>query len=176
LIRSSLAYILFSFSRIAVYLALGVAIFFFGQAMTNYALGSFSRYLYIFGGMFISVLGFLIAFGRKFNNAICRRMQGLLLNKDSKTLVILGLLVGILPCAPLISVISYIGLVARTWWDSLIFSLYFGLGTIASPLFLLALGAGFIPRAIHPKIYKLFNLACGIVVIFLGARLIWRGL
>lgn len=176
LARSALAYILFSFSRIAVYLALGIAIFLFGQAMTNYALGSFSRYLYIFAGAFIVLLGFFIAIGKNFNHAFCHKIQGFLIKKDAKTIIILGMVIGILPCAPLISVISYIGFIAKSWWDSLTFSLYFGLGTIASPLFLLALFTGLIPRFMHPKIMKLFNFACGLVVVFLGARLICRGL
>lgn len=173
---SALAYILFSFSRIAVYLALGIAIFLFGQAMTNYALGSFSRYLYVIGGSFIILLGVFIAIGKNLNHAFCHKIQGAFIKKDAKTLVILGMVVGILPCAPLISVISYIGLIARTWFDSLLFSLYFGLGTAVSPLFLLALFTGLIPKWMNPRILKLFNLACGLVVVFLGARLIRRGL
>ncbi len=165
--RSALTYILFSFSRIFVYLALGLSVFFFRQVIVAYHLGNFSRYIFIFGGLFIVGTGLLIAFRQNSSHKLCQRL-------DSKTTPLLfGLLMGILPCAPLISVISYIGLVARTGLSSLIYSLVFGLGTALSPLVLLVGSAGLIPRLItNKRFYRIFNLICGAIIVFLGLQLI----
>ncbi len=166
------AYFIFSLSRILVYLILGLSIFFFGQAIL---LGSFSRYLFLFAGLFIIIIGLLIAVGKNLNYKLCQKTQDLFLKKDAKTIITFGLLAGVLPCAPLISVVSYIGLMAKHWLNSLVYSLAFGLGTVISPLFLLVVFAGLIPKIINkPSFYRVFNLICGLIIIFLGFQLLKR--
>jgi sulfite exporter TauE/SafE len=87
----------------------------------------------------------------------------------------LGLIIGILPCAPLITVVSYIGLIAKHWFNTVIYSLSFGLGTVFSPLLVLLIFTGLIPKFIKKeRIYRIFNLACGLIIVFLGVQLIRR--
>lgn len=175
ILKSILTYILFSLSRIFIYLVLGLFIFLSGKIITNYVLGAFSRYFFILGGFFIIIIGLLIALGKNPNYKFCQKIQSIFLKKDTKTIIVLGLVIGILPCAPLISVVSYIGLTARHWLNSLIYSFSFGLGTIVSPLFLLVIFAGFIPQIIkNNNFYRIFNFICGFIIIFLGIQLIRR--
>jgi thiol:disulfide interchange protein DsbD len=174
--KSLWIYILFSLSRIFVYLALGVSIFMFGQMFVGYALESYSRYFYIFGGIFLILVGFLIILGRDLNYKFCKKMQSFFLQNDTKTVITLGLIIGIVPCAPFVSVLSYIGLVSKTWLDSLTYSLSFGLGTLVSPLLLLLFFAGLIPKIIiqRARFNRIFNSICGLIIIFLGVKLIIR--
>jgi len=173
-IRGSIfAYLLFSFSRITVYLVLGLVIF-FGKLALGQALENNARYLYLAGGIFIMLIGVLMALGK--NAKFCQKIDSLFLKKDAKTILLFGLIIGILPCAPLISVISYIGLVAKNWLQSILLSLAFGIGTLISPLFLISALAGFIPKILKnsQRLYQIFNFICGLVIIALGFGLIRR--
>jgi len=176
ILKSTAAYFLFSLSRILIYIIISLAIFFFQEA-TKYALGGFTKYLFFFGGIFIAILGMLIAFGKNLNFKFCRIAENFFLKKDAKTVILLGFIVAIMPCAPLISVIAYIGLVSRNWLNSLLYSLSFGLGTVSSPLLVLVVGAGFIPRimAKSPIAKGIFNFLCGAIIVFLGIQIIRRG-
>jgi len=147
-------------------------IFLVGQA-AQYFLGLWVKYLFALAGLFISVIGLLMMSGSKVNYKICQRLETFFLKRDAKTLIIFGLLVGILPCAPFISIVSYIGLVSRNWLDTLEYVFSFGLGTIFSPLFILAIAAGFIPKLFNQdKFYRIFNFICGLIIVFLGLQLI----
>jgi len=177
IIKSALVYLLFSLSRILIYMCLSLFIFLLGQAIVSYTLLPFSKYLFIFGGLFIIAIGLLIILGKNPEHKFCNKLQNFFLNKDSKTVIILGLIVGILPCAPLISVLSYVGLVSRHWLDALLYALFFGLGTLVSPLFLFVVFSGFITKSMVAKsnFYRIFNFIFGLIIVFLGIQLIIRG-
>jgi len=175
IIRSIGAYLLFSLGRISVYALLGLSVFLFGQLISQYIFGSFSRYIFISAGAFIMIIGLLVAFGKSLDYKFCRRFEEFFLKKDAKTIVIFGLIIGIIPCLPVISLLSYIGLVSKTWLDTLRYSLAFGVGTIMSPLFILTVFTGFIPRIMGKnKFYIIFNSICGLILSFLGLRLILK--
>ena len=90
--------------------------------------------------------------------------------------ITLGLIIGFLPCAPLLAVLSYIGLISFNWRQSVFYSLVFGIGTLISPLILLVLGAGAISKILlnKPKIYHIFRFICGLIIILFGLQLILR--
>ena len=173
ILQSLKAYLLFSLSRVLVYIGLSLAIFLFGQ-LAGYILGAYARYLFALGGLFIVIIGLLVIFGKGVDFKFFRKLRDFLLKKDSKTIIILGLIIGILPCAPFISIVSYIGLVTKHWWDSLFYGLAFGLGTVFSPLFILVVLCGFIPRIISQQRFcRIFN-ALWFIIIFLVVQLIRR--
>jgi len=158
-------YLIFSSCRIFVYVILGLLIYSLGRLAVTAFMASYSRYIFILGGVFIVSIGIFIATNKKiwFKN---------------KNLVIMGVTIGLLPCAPMIAVLSYIGLVSKSWLQSLFFSFSFGLGTLISPLILIVVIAGFIPKILEKTqaLYsKVFGIICGAVIIFLGARLMIRG-
>ncbi len=170
------AYLIFSLSRISVYILLSLLVFLFSRAVFRHAPGLFSKYLFLLGGLFIVILGLLIARGSKaWDNRICQKIHSLFLKNDTKTIIMLGLIIGVLPCAPFISVVSYIGLAAKNWLDSVSFALAFGIGTLISPVLILMMLAGFIPKAIkQEKFYRVLNFICGLIIAFLGLQLIRR--
>ena len=175
--RGIMVYLLFSLARICVYGALALTIFFLSRFAVERLLGGFYKYILILGGAFIITIGLFVAYGRKMESKFCRSLQVKILEHDTKSIVVAGLIIGLLPCAPLLSVLSYIGLISRTWSSSLLYAFSFGIGTFFSPLILLAILAGVIPRILsHIKsvYYSIFSLICGIVIIFLGIQLIWR--
>lgn len=174
-IRASFtAYLLFSLARIFVYLLLGLLVFLIGKFALENLLNRFSPLILILGGSFIIVLGLLTAWGKEFTNLYCQRLQKTMLNHDKKSVIILGLVVGALPCAPLLALLSYLGFDSGSWALAFAYTLSFAIGTFISPLIFLAAVAGFVPKILASKqnYYRIFSFICGLVMVYLGINLI----
>jgi len=175
--KGIITYILFSLARIFVYVILSLAIFFLSRFAIEQLLGGLYRYVLILGGGFIIIIGLFLAFGKRLEFSFCQSLHKNLLEHDKKSIFTVGLIIGLLPCAPLLSILSYVGLISRTWLVSLLYSLSFGIGTFVSPLILLTILAGIIPRLFLEKkaiYYSIFSFICGATIIFLGIQLILR--
>jgi sulfite exporter TauE/SafE len=165
---------------------LGLGVFFLGRFSLERLLGGLSKYIFIVGGIFIILIGMLMITGNRLESSriwrdsakagkFCGLLQDKLLKRDKKSIVILGIIIGLLPCAPLIAVLSYLGLVSKSWLRSLLYSLSFGLGAFVSPLILLTTLSGLLGHWMQDKkYYQIFSFICGLVVIFLGLQLIAR--
>jgi len=180
-LKSLGVYFLFSSARIAVYLVLGVAVFFLGRLIIEMQLARFSRYISVFFGIFLIIVGALTAWGNNLGqrqeNGFCRFVHKNLLTRDKKNVILMGLITGLAPCAPLLALFAYLGLVSKTWVHALIYSFSFGLGTLLSPLLILSLLAGLIPNLLtgQKQVYsKILSFVCGLVIIFFGVQLIMR--
>lgn len=173
--KSILVYLLFSLGRILAYVLLGLLIFRGGQIAMEMNIG-LGRYIYLAGGLFLVLIGALLAFKGKIENKFCGNLQRVFLKKDIKTVLAFGLIIGFLPCAPLVSVLAYIALISKTWVNSSLYSFCFGLGTLFSPLLIIIVLAGLLPRLARAreKLFRWLNLICGVVIIILGLQLIWR--
>lgn len=168
-------YILFSIARILVYLLLSLLVFFFGNFLFEKYLFKFSKYILVAGGLFIILTGLLLAIGKRFEFKFCKLLQKNLLEHDKKSVFVFGLVIGFLPCVPLLAVFSLMMLIAKSWFDSLLLGFSFGLGTFVSPLFFLVIFAGAIPSLFKNKGYLLIlNFICGAIIVFLGIQVIWR--
>jgi sulfite exporter TauE/SafE len=177
ILKSLITYILFSSARIFVYLILSFLIFFLGRFALERLLGDFSKYVVILGGSFIILVGLLMALGKRLELEFCNVLGKNVLGQDKKITVALGLIIGLLPCAPLLAILSYVGLVSKSWMQSLLYSLSFGIGTFVSPLIFLVIFASLIPKFLIEKkgIYiQIFNFICGLIIIFFGLQLIKR--
>jgi len=175
-VDSFLAYVVFSLARIFVYLVLAILIFFLGKIFTERFLGAVSKYIYISGGVFIIVIGLLIVIGKNLNYKSCQFLMKNFLERDKKSIFTLGLIIGLLPCGPLLALFSYIAIVSKSWINSLLYSLTFGLGTFVSPLIVLTVLSGCISRFITTGYERIFRFVCGIIVIFLGIQLLIRSI
>lgn len=169
------SYFIFSFSRILVYLVLGVAVSYLGRLIIEKSIEAFSKYIFIFGGGFIILIGILTALGRNTGEKYCLFLRNKFVRKDKKSLIVLGLIIGLLPCLPLLAIFSYIGLVSHSWLESLFYSLSFGLGTIISPLIGLVMLSSLLARFVKGAMNSIFNVVCGVVIIFLGIWMFSRG-
>lgn len=192
--QSLLVWLLFSLSRICVYLILSVGIFLLGEFLVRQNLIYVAKYAYLLGGMIIILIGiftilkdspgpsFICALiSNRVNPALSATERHCIVRKGGANQrllkiqpITLGLIMGLLPCAPLLAVLSYIGLVSFSWQLCIFYSLIFGLGTLISPLILLILGAGLIPKLLFkkPRIYRALRLICGFIIVFFGVQLI----
>jgi sulfite exporter TauE/SafE len=156
---------------------LGGAVFFLGRfAKERLFIGPLFKYIIILGGFFIVIVGLLMLLGKRWEFKLCQFLYKNILEHDKKSIVILGIIIGILPCAPLLAILSYTGLIAKSWLEAVLYSFSFGLGTFMSPLILLVMLAGAIPKFLLDKkeIYKVFSFVCGLIIVFLGIQLIRR--
>lgn len=170
-------WLLFSLSRILVYIFLGVSVFLLGEFLVRQNLLFLGGYIYLLSGIIIILIGlFTIISNVGEKNRLCSSISKLLEQRLSKVSPItMGLILGLLPCAPLLAVLSYIGLVSFSWQVSILYSLIFGVGTLISPLVLLSLGAGVIPKILFnkPKAYRALRYISGSIIILFGAQLIF---
>jgi len=173
-------YISFSLARISVYLILSLIIFFFGRFTLESLLGESFRYILIIGGGFIALVGVLMILSRRLEfYKGANFLEQFILKRDTKSVILFGLTVGLLPCAPLAAMLSYTGLVSKSWIDSLLYSASFGAGTFFSPLVLLAVVAGYIPKFLinkQPIYSRIISLICSLIIVFFGIQLILGGL
>lgn len=177
ILKGLITYTLFSSARIFVYLILSLLIFFLGRFTLDRLLGNFSKYVVVLGGIFIILIGLLMALGKRLEFGLWQFLHKKFLERDKKSIMILGFAIGALPCAPLLAILSYVGLVSRNWLHTLLYSFSFGVGTFVSPLILLTLLAGFIPTWLKDRkiLYsQIFSFICGLILIFLGTQLIKR--
>jgi sulfite exporter TauE/SafE len=175
--KSIIVYFIFSLARVFVYVVMGLSVFFLGKLMAESLLAGLSRYIYIIGGACIIIVGILMASGRRLESGVCRVLSKHVVEQDKKSIFVFGLIIGLLPCAPLIAVFSSVGLMSKSWLLSVGYTCAFGLGTVVSPLLFLIILAGFLPTLSLRKdsaAEKIFNLICGLIMIFLGARLVGR--
>lgn len=178
LLKGITAYLLFSLSRLLSYIALSILIFSFGRFIAGKLLTDISKYIYILAGSFIIIIGLLMCLCRQTKLGFCNLLYKNMLERDVKSIVLLGLFFGFLPCGPLLALFSYLGLISKSLVSSIQYALSFGLGTLVSPLLLLVIFTAFIPRLLKAKqLYRnIFNIICGLIMIFLGAQLIVRAL
>lgn len=174
-LKGLISYIIFSLSRISVYLVIGILFFYLGRIIEGAFLGGFSKYMYIAGGGFIVFIGTLMSFGKRIELNLRNSLYNKMLNWDKKNVALLGVIFGLLPCAPLLALFSYSALVSKSLFLSLLYILAFGIGTMLSPLLFLVILAGLIPRLFlnkSPNYAKTFNFICGLIIIVLGIQLI----
>lgn len=175
--RGFLSYSLFSFARIAVYLILSCLVFMAGKLITRDIEPVFFKYIYLSGGFFIVTVSVLLAIGKNIKFNFCNYWYNKLFFKDNKNIIILGIIMGLLPCAPLLAFFSYAALVSKTLLECFILTFIFGLGTFFSPLLLLVLFAGLIPKFIlkfSPFYGIILRVISASVLFILGMQLIWR--
>ena len=171
-------YFIFSLARLLAYLILILAVFFLGSYTLQRFLGDYARYLFILGGAFIVLVGLLLMLRIRWEFLPLQRLQKNITGHHKQNLLLMGLIIGLLPCAPLLAVFSYIGLMSKTWLQSILFILSFGLGTLLSPLILLIIIAGFIPsllRARKPLYERLLCFIGGFIILLFGLQLFVRG-
>jgi sulfite exporter TauE/SafE len=168
--------LIFSLARVTVYSLLGLAAGSIGFGLTAVIAGDRFIFLKYLGmGIFILLLGIVMVLGRtKFT--FCRILHRETIERSTKSMILLGILTGFSPCLPLAGALGIIaglapGSLAGAFWG---FS--FGLGTVVSPLILLALAAGGVGRlfSLKPALHRALRGVCGSFLIYFGIRLIWR--
>ncbi len=171
--------LVFSLTRLFAYLVLGVIAGLFSQTVISgiYEKG-LARWLFIGAGVFVSVIGLLMIIGKYPQIKICQVLKKSLLSKDTKSIAIFGLIIGFLPCAPLLGILAYVALISKSIARAVFYCFSFGVGTLISPLILMALCASAIAKLVgsQERVFSIFQKICGVIILFLGLQLFRNGL
>lgn len=164
------ATLVFGLTRLVIYTLLGGVVGYVGyylfQLLSDQIWG---KVLWGFAGIFIIILGSLIAFGKGLENPFCRYLQKNTVETSTKSMVVLGIVIGLSPCLPLIAVLTEIMFIAEKFYQGFIYGFAFGVGTVISPLLLLGMAAPLLPAKL-PWMERL----CGILLIGIGFYLILK--
>ena len=134
-----------------------------------------SGYLYLIVAAFLLTVGVLIVLDKGFRVSVGKGNWLGASRGDTKSMLLVGFLIGISPCAPLVSVLTYIGCIVEG--QVILGALYgaaFGLGTAVAPIVLCSL-MGTVPEKIFrgDKGRRVFQIVCGVGLIIFGLDLIY---
>ena len=130
-----------------------------------------SGWLYLCSALFMIAMGTLIILGKGFKMHI----GGGILDKGTKSMFLFGFLMGVAPCIPYVAVLTYIACVAEgTVLTGILYAALFATGTAVAPMVLGSL-MGIIPGKLlrSDRLYKTFQVVCGVVLVLFGFQLIY---
>ena len=167
---------LFLCGRLSAYVLLGALAGISGSALSRVVAPSATAWLRPAAGAISIALGVLLLTSRKAKRG-CRAIPAQPLAAGGLFLV--GFIIGVSPCGPLLALLSEIVLISRSVWDGVWYGFVFGLGTFISTLILAAGASGiihWIPRkyAASPAVLRLVRLVCALSLIGMGAILVIR--
>ncbi len=166
--------LIFSASRVVIYGLLGLLASSIGYFLTEVISSpKFNLIKYLGAGIFVLLLGMIMILGRT-RFPFCRLLHKETIEKSAKSMILLGILIGVSPCLPLLGALTTIAGLAKGPFVGAFWGLSFGLGTVISPLIILALVAGSLGKllSLKPIFYQTFSRLCGCFLIYFGIRLI----
>ncbi|MDD5492106.1 MAG: sulfite exporter TauE/SafE family protein [bacterium] len=125
---------------------------------------------------FIIMLGALIIIGRGISFHSCDRFIKYFIDKNHKSMFILGILIGFAPCLPLLGILTYIAIKAATPWQGLVYAGCFGIGNILIILLLGVFSSVLLVRYRQSigRGQKILGQACGLFLILWGILLTFK--
>ena len=172
------AILTFSLARLTIYGALGLLAGMLGRAIIEQLL-QFEVQIMIAGGVIIASLGLYIFLGKKKEFSPCQAAAcKSVTHAGIRGSALLGLFAGVLPCLPLLGMLTFTALYAQGPWQGAFYGLAFGAGKFFSPLIILGILAGSAPAFLnrHSRAFSYFNRLCGIVLVVIGISLLIPGL
>lgn len=157
----------FSLSRLAVYVVLGGISGYIGAVLIRFFYTTMVHF-YIQGIMafMLMLIGILVLLGKNTGIKFCQVREG--------NMVILGILVGLSPCLPLIGILLEIALLSENFISGMVYSFAFGIGTVLSPLLLIGTLAPVVGKRFSEKIQHAFIYACGTLLILMGVYIFYN--
>ena len=173
--QSLISYLVFSISKLLSYVALGFLCALGVIILQSPLFMEYSQHIYAGLGFFIVLIGIttLIYRGQRFTKACAWIHKG-----NIRNVGLLGILVGLSPCLPLIGILNYIMLISDSPLQAIAFTFVFGIGTIISPLLIFVMISGKIAAKFSQstKIKLIIRIGCGVLLLFLGTQIILRTL
>jgi len=130
-----------------------------------------SGWLYLILALFMITIGILIILGKGYKRHSGKRI----LDKGTKSMFLIGFLMGIAPCVPYVAILTYIACIAEnTVLLGTLYAALFATGTAIAPIVLGTL-MGIIPGRLFKsaKLRKVFQVVCGVILVLFGAQLIY---
>ena len=167
------AILIFSFARLITYALLGLMAGLLGNLLAE-QLCRFNHLVFLGGGILVSFLGVLILFGKEPQHRLCQVLRRQVIDDSIKGPAMLGITVGILPCLPLLGVLTYIALQMQNLWQGAFYGLAFGIGKLISPLIPLGILASTVPIMVikSHRVYSFFSRLCGFLLFLMGVNLV----
>lgn len=167
------ATLIFLFSRLVAYIILGLLAGLLGRLLILW-LRQFEYLIFLIGGILILIIGLMIIFGKESHPLLCQFLSRQVVDNNIKGPMLLGLIVGILPCLPILAVLSYIALKSQNLWQGAFYGFSFGMGKFISPLIPLGVLASSLPKVLikNQRIYNFFNRLCGFILFFIGLNFV----
>ena len=168
--------LVFSGGRILALAILGALATFAFDFITRFFPPNKSYFLPLTIAIFVIILGVLIFFGKMDSMHFAKvpfPKKGIM-QKISGNMLILGFLVGMSPCAPLIAVITYIACKTEYIATGMLYAVSFGIGTAVAPVVLGAI-TGILPEKLvrSTKSRKVFQFVSGSVLVAFGLELVY---
>jgi len=163
--------------RFLAYLVLGYLAGLSGTILRQFCKAGFIPVVKVFGGVIIVFLGAYVWLGSEHFSRLCKGRSGSAFNLGS--LFILGFVVGMFPCAPLLALLLEITLISKTPLGGMCYALFFGLGTFISGFIAMGILSGIFtwlpPKVLRSKKSNLvFRTICALLLIWLGLDLIFK--
>ena len=172
---SFFSYLIFSSGKLLGYCILGILCTLGVKILASPLGAKYLDLLYLIIGCFIVLIGITAIFykGNKLNPVCSWIHKG-----NIRNVGILGLLIGLAPCLPLLGILNYIVLISDSHLKTIGFCLVFGFGTIVSPLFLMVMLSGRLAEALskNDRLKIIIRILCGGIIIFLGGKIILQKL
>jgi hypothetical protein len=130
-----------------------------------YSTGMF-HYLKAVLSLILIVIGITVVLGKNFNVKFCGAGEG--------NMAVLGMLVGISPCAPLIGILLEIALLSDNFFAGFAYSFFFGIGTVLSPMLLIAAVIPMIGGRFNQKVFRIFTYLCGSMMVLAGMYILLK--
>lgn len=163
----------FLFARVFAYTILGLLAGSSAKLLNQFFFhSSLGFYLRISISLFICLLGLLIVLGKMPIFNFCQAPRAHLVERGTKSMFLLGFLLGFSPCPPLIALLGEVVLISQNAFQGAFYAASFGLGTLVSPLLVLGPLAGYLPSKLKPspKSFTLFRILCGLLLLGLGIQ------
>lgn len=159
-------------SRLAGFIILGLLAAMAGRLLLDWLIGVKSI-LFALGGLFIVSLGVIIIVSHEAKNPFCRIAGKIQKVSTPGDLILLGLVMAILPCAPHLVLLGFVALSATSIFQGMALAAAFGIGASISPLILGAV-SGELSRITSSKgwITTAFRIFCGGLIIAVGLQLL----
>ncbi|MBN3040979.1 MAG: sulfite exporter TauE/SafE family protein [Candidatus Omnitrophica bacterium] len=170
--KSLISYMVFSAGKILSYITLGLICVLGFHILKEKSISKFMDIAYFILGLFIILIGLTMILG-KYNtgSSFCAWIH----KGNIRNVGLLGVLIGLSPCLPLLGILNYIVMISNSAFDGIIYSFSFGLGTVFSPLLIFVMISGKTASYWDKKIRlkKIIQLVCGFILIFLGIKTIY---
>lgn len=172
--KAVVSYLSFSIAKMLSYMIIGGLIgFFSGFLRSGFFLG-YANAINILLGIFILAIGALtIAVKEPLKSRYCSFLS----RGNLKNAGLLGFLTGFSPCLPLLGILNYIIIIARSPAEGVLYAFVFGLGSAISPVILLIGLSGKLAGdfSYNQNIKFLIKIVSSLVLIFLGIVILLKG-
>jgi sulfite exporter TauE/SafE len=167
--------VVFFFGRLLAYVSLGFLAGLSALVLRQFASSKLVLFFRPLSGIISILLGLFILMHKDDLSFACKSAQNKVYNFGS--LFLLGFIVGITPCAPLVALLFEITLISKTPFTGMFYALFFGLGAFLSGLLVVGTFTGILTgvtaRLLRSEKSRLiFRIICALLLILLGAGLL----